>query len=320
MTTISAQAILVSRNLADPDPDRKLATVLCRYPRFIHAEEQTHRVQYQGGKWEVVEHIVGVMECKELTRNASSSRAIPVEKMIQSILDDTAMPIFWGKNQKGMQATEQCNELVRLWDGPTVTRENAWLDMRDKAIRMARAYADAGYHKQVVNRLLEPFMHITTLISATEWSNFYALRIHEAAEPHIRMLAEAIKKAIDEAPVQDLQPGQWHLPFVDMIEGKLLFRSSDALESENAIRLSTARCASTSYKTVEGFDMTLERATELHDKLVSSTPIHASPAEHVAQADSSWEGNGGTKWENYKQHRNFVGWRQYRAMLLGDTQ
>lgn len=297
MTTISATTVLASRNTSDPDKSRVLYTDLLRYPRFIHAEFMTHRV---------------------FTRNAGSSRAIPVAKMIADILRDTAMPIFWGKNQKGMQASEECNELIP-WPHPLgpelpaqmVDREAAWLWARDQAIKTAQAFADAGYHKQVVNRLLEPFMHITVLVSSTEWDNFFELRDHEDAEPHIAMLAREIRKAHEGAEVQQLEPGDWHLPFTSQEEHDAVQRGD--LREEALRKISTARCASTSYKTVDGFDMTLDRATELHDKLVGSAPIHASPAEHVAQADEydDWH----HWWVRPSQHRNFVGWRQYRAMI-----
>lgn len=301
MTTISAKTILRSRNAAAPD--KVLSTLLLRYPRFIHAELMTHRA---------------------FSRNAASSRAIPVAKIIDNILADTAMPLHWGKNQKGMQASEECDAMVG-WAHDGIgyvksTRFEAWMEARDRAIQLAQAFDAAGYHKQVVNRLLEPFMHITVLVSATEWSNFLELRDHADAEPHIAMLAREVRKCLeDESTVQDLQPGQWHTPFAK--EGDVEIFDADAnylpKASQNAlIKLSVARCASTSYKTVDGFDMTLDRAVALHDKLVAARPIHASPCEHVAQADNCFEHWSGSRhWRNPSQHGNFSGFRQYRHQL-----
>lgn len=301
MTSITAKTILRSRNAAAPE--KVLSTLLLRYPRFIHAELMTHRV---------------------FSRNAASSRAIPVKKIIDDILADTAMPLHWGKNQKGMQAAEEFDAMVG-WAEDGIgyvkhTNQEAWLEARDQAIRIAQAFDAAGYHKQVVNRLLEPFMHITVLVSATEWGNFLELRDHTDAEPHIQMLAREVRKHLDdESTVQSLDPGQWHLPFVTEEEyyapHQGLILDFTALQ-ESAVKLSVARCASTSYKTVDGFDMTLERAIEVHDRLVGSRPIHASPAEHVAQVDefsgnaTDWNG-----WSHPEQHGNFVGFRQYRHML-----
>lgn len=319
MTTISAKTILRSRNAAAPD--KVLSTLLLRYPRFIHAELMTHRV---------------------FSRNAASSRAIPVKKIIDDILADTAMPIHWGKNQRGMQAVEECDAEVAVgWGSDDYifgSRENAWLTARDAAIKQAQAFDEAGYHKQVVNRLLEPFMHITVLVSATEWDNFLDLRDHGDAEPHIAMLAREIRKCLEDgSTIQTLQPGEWHLPFVSSEElqamrnaawddGEEMRRAGSSLSFDdwygvttNAKKLSVARCASTSYKTVDGFDMTLERAIELHDKLVASCPIHASPAEHVAQADGAdkigYPDDFYYRWHNQGEHANFTGFRQYRHQL-----
>lgn len=284
MTTISAKSILSSRHAVSGDT---LHTLLLRYPRWIHAEFMTHRM---------------------FSRNASSSRAIPVEKLIQDVLDDPAVPMFWGANQKGMQAGEECNNGVRLTADPAGwPREEAWISARDSAVGVASAFADAGYHKQIVNRLLEPFAHITVVCSATQWSNFLYLRDHKDAEPHIQMLAREIRKAIDGADVQTLQPGQWHLPFI--------YGDDHGYDLEARIALSVARCASTSYKTVDGFDMTLDRAIALHDKLVGADPLHASPCEHVAQADVVSDDG---VWMFDDHHGNFTGFRQYRKMLPGE--
>lgn len=311
MTTISATTILRSRNTSAPE--KVLSTLLLRYPRFIHAEFMTHRV---------------------FSRNAASSRAIPVSKLIQDVMDNPAVPMIWGKNQKGMQSSEGCNEQVNSapllradikHEFPVLNRD-AWLLARDNAVKAARVFAEAGYHKQICNRLLEPFAHITVLVSSTDWSNFLALRAHKDAEPHIHMLADQIRDELEQTDnIQDLEPGQWHLPFINMkidadLTKRTILPSKTLTEMELVLELlikkSVACCASTSYKTVDGFDMTLEKAIEIHDKLVGSAPLHASPAEHVAQADQwkeAWDDYG--PWAYPHQHGNFTGFRQYRKML-----
>ncbi|SCW95907.1 FAD-dependent thymidylate synthase [Ancylobacter rudongensis] len=309
MTTISSTTILRSRNLAKPD--KVLSTLLLRYPRFIHAEFMTHRV---------------------MTRNAASSRAIPIKKLIQDVVDNPVVPLFWGKNQPGMQAGEECTSEVGVRNvhldydeentfGRThdlVSREAAWLEARAHAVEAAQAFADAGYHKQIVNRLLEPFAHITVLVSSTEWENFLELRDDPAAEPHIQVLAREIRKCLeDESTIQDLKPGEWHLPFITPEELASTKRGSPTdplmFPGHDVIQLSAARCASTSFKTVDGFDMTFEKAEEIFDKLVTSKPIHASPFEHVAEADAFYADK--SRWATPQQHGNFVGFRQYRHML-----
>jgi len=302
MTTITATTILRSRNTSQPE--KVLSTLLLRYPRWIHAEFMTHR---------------------QFSRNAASSRAIPVKKLIQDVIENPAVPMFWGKNQKGMQADEENDEMVTLpgdEDCPNTnlifSREEAWTEARNQAVKMAQAFADAGYHKQIVNRLLEPFAHITVVVSSTEWSNFLALRDHVDAEPHIAILAREVRKELDrEDNINELSPGEWHLPFVSQANGNKKENMADTY-STDMLKLSVARCASTSYKTVDGFDMTVEKAVELHDKLVGSSPLHASPAEHVAQADDwdEWEVfDFESPWVNVGEHGNFDGFRQYRKML-----
>lgn len=278
MTTISAIPVLGSRNVATDD---KVGTLLLRYPKCIHAEFMTHRM---------------------FSRNAASSRAIPVARIIQSILDDPYIPLVWGKNQKGMQSSEDCNELIDVAD-MVVNRETAWQRGMYAMIDLAKSYDKAGYHKQIINRLLEPWAHITVVVTSTNWSNFLALRDDPAAEPHIQILAREMRKALSLMTYNDLQPGEWHLPFVTHPE-RMEYRH------EACLKLSVARCASTSYKTVEGFDMTLETAARIHDGLLSAQPIHASPAEHQCYTgtDTSLYGN-------------FTGgFCQYRKTLPGECQ
>lgn len=246
-------------------PDKVLTTLLLRYPRWVHAEFLTHRA---------------------FSRNAASSRAIPVEKQINGILDDPALPVVWTKNEPGMQGY-QLMEPAEVEEAKKV-----WLWTLHGDIGNARQLHSLGAHKQIVNRILEAHMHITVLVSSTEWENFLELRDHHAAEPHIQILAREIKKCLDNDPIETRLPGEWHLPFVtdedydvacDFIQhGQDLYpnkddpRTVDQVAIEQLIRLSVARCASTSYKTVDGFEMTADKANQIYDKLVTSKPIHAS--------------------------------------------
>ncbi len=306
MTTISARVI---KDSVCAVSGKRITTMLWRYPRFIHAEVMTHRV---------------------LSRNASSSRAIPVERMIEDILADTAMPIHWGANQKGMQADEECNTGL-IADGmcpfdmidnrfDPVTREQAWLYARDQAIKVAKAFHRAGYHKQVVNRLLEPFMHINVLVTATEWQNFNALRDHKAAEPHMQMLARANKKAMAESTPLMLGEGMYHLPWVEhedweRVRAEFLKASGNEWGKDTIlgtlIKISIARCARLSYNNFDGKVSTTSEDLALFDKLVGEQPIHASPTEHQATPDP-WCREP-SKWGNFRF------WKQYRKFLPGET-
>lgn len=292
-------AVSVIRDSISPEKVR-LTTLQLRYPHFIHAELMTHRV---------------------FSRNASSSRAIPVKRLIGDIREDTAMPFHWGKNQPGMQAHEEWKEkvIVPYWakdilgeaksTSMYMTREDAWKNARDNAIAVAQAFHEAGYHKQIVNRLLEPFSHINVLVTSTYWRNFIALRNHADAQPEIRILAEEIQKIL-ETSMPILTKG-WHLPYMSMHD--MMTYSPNEL-----IRCSVARCARVSYLTAEKERPTKEQDLKLYDRLLSSSPLHASPAEHIALPDwrVKYEKN---QWANPQFHGNFVGWQQYRKMLRNEA-
>lgn len=277
---------------------KRITTLRLRYPRFIHAEFMTHRA---------------------FSRNASSSRAIPVERLIKDVLRDTAMPLHWGKNQPGMQAREEHNEGVSTWDLPGVghtwariPREEAWDLARDNAITLARAFTEAGYHKQIVNRLLEPFSHINVLVTSTEWDNFFELRDHPDAQPEIMVLAQEMKKVMAESVPQCLAEGDWHLPYVihDDFEPAMAYgNTADKTWLNVLIKLSVARCARVSYYTHEGKPPNIEDDLKLYDRLVGARPLHASPAEHQARPVGLFER------EKLSMTGNFRGWVQYRKLL-----
>ena len=295
--------------------DHRILSIHANYWRGIHAEVMTHRV---------------------FGRNARSSRAVPVATMLKEIIENPFVPRHWGANQKGMQAGEECNNLVGLrFEGSDFIqyrREQAWIEASKQAVQMARAFSEAGYHKQIANRLLEPFMYIDTLITATEWDNFFELRDHPAAEPHLRDLAQEMKEAIRDSEPRVLGPGQWHSPYFDWspgsedwtsvlnwasdhMSGDDLPRVSPAFPIDLALRLSVARCARISYKP---FDGNADVGAELkrYNDLVVARPMHASPAEHQATPDVPYD-DGTGRWTHKGQHRNLVGWRQYRAMIGG---
>lgn len=344
MTTITAKVIADS--LA-PTGSR-LTTLELRYPRWVHAEGRTHRLL----AWDEPEFLPergplpksevrevlsdlrhrmteqaielmlregkteALMDDPSLSRNAASSRAIPVPRMIQDVRDDPAVPLFWGANQPGMQAGAETNAPVTLRfdirDEDTgqvmhqivqeKSREQAWLDLRDMVIAFAEAYHAAGYHKQIINRLLEPWSHITVLVTATEWSNFFELRDHADAEPHIRLLAQRMKAAMEASTPVQLRPGDWHLPFVN---GGQMPRDLDTATKEANLVLAVACAASVSYKTVDGLPITTEAATRIYSKLATQ-PLHASPFEHQAVVAKVPHNLG----------RNFRGgWAQHRALV-----
>ena len=303
--TITARVIEDSIGAKSP----RLTTLQLKYPRFIHAELMTHRV---------------------FSRNASSSRAIPVEKMIQNILDDTAMPIHWGKNQPGMQAHEEQDALVfgscGYLDMVGSTREEAWCEARDRAIEIATDFHNAGYHKQIVNRLLEPFMHIDVIVTATDYENFFWLRRHPDAQPEIKALADAMFKAMEASTPKLLSSDEWHLPYVTVTERAFVNSAENTIFSsvptrtEDLIKASVARCARVSYLTHDGKSPSAHADMALYTRLVGSEPLHASPAEHQARPDQQiWSTFDTPIWENPHLSGNFEpGWIQYRKTLPGE--
>lgn len=322
MTIISAKCIAKSKH---PECNKTISTVECVYPRWIHAEGRTHRLLSIGEDDKPEYYTPSPMEDPNLSRNASSSRAMPVKRMIQDIIDHPAIPMFWGQNQKGMQAGGEINEYIRNpWKeglssiGTMLDRKSAWLQARDNAIKSAEAFDAAGYAKQIVNRLLEPFSHIKVVITATEWTNFFGLRIHEAAEPHIKLLAERIKAAINGTEAVTLRYGQWHLPYVDHEDSaKADTRPGDYWGE--LLKLSTARCARTSYHTHDGRQPNFEEDLALYDRLVGSHPLHASPTEHQATPDRNvGSPEDGDVWANPQKWGNLVGFIQHRKTLNGE--
>lgn len=247
----------------------RLTTMEARYPRFIHAEVMTHRV---------------------FSRNAASSRAIPIKKMIATVRDDPAMPIFWGKNQSGMSArTEVSDEARRL-------AEVEWRQALENALRTAETLSDStiDLHKQLVNRILEPFAWITVIITATEWSNFFTQRCHEDAQPEIQHVARMMLDAYRKSRPRLVALDGWHTPLIQDDER--------TLPVETLKKISVARCARVSYLTHDG-KRDPQKDVELYEKLLEGGANgHWSPFEHVATPlDRADEHSG-----------NLRGWHQFR--------
>lgn len=222
------------------------------------------------------------------SRNSASSRAIPVEKLIKLIRENPAGPVYWGKNQRGMQSEALLeNEAVK-------NAQAEWYVAMEDAIKHAEAMLKIGVHKQLANRLLEPFCHMTTLLSATEFGNFFNLRAHKDAMPEFQELAFQMLEAYESNKPQIKFAGEWHLPFAD----KYL---PEGLSEADLIQITTARAARLSYMTFEG-DIDHQKDYKLHDQLLTSG--HWSPFEHPAQALSE-----------SKQSGNFIGWMQYRKFF-----
>lgn len=133
----------------------RITTFILTYPRIIHGELMTHRM---------------------FSRNAASSRAIPFERMVKEIEEDPFIPIAWQKQHKGMQGKEYLTDELSI-----EFATSNWLQAKRDAIKNAKSLHSTknGYEsvtKQLCNRLLEPFQWMTTLVTATQFENFFSLR------------------------------------------------------------------------------------------------------------------------------------------------
>lgn len=252
---ISAKIIADSVSAHSGD---RITTLQLLYPRFIHAELMTHRV---------------------FSRNASSSRAIPVKKMLEMVNNNPAMPIHWGANQPGMQADKQLSEQDRY------KAEVLWREAAQKASSVAERMVEIGLHKQVANRILEPFQHIHVVLTATEFDNWDELRDHNDADPNIHELARQVKIARQESKPQTLEYCDWHLPYItdnDWVVLETAYPRDLDTQIEMAKKVSAARCCRVSYLKHDGSASNIEEDLALCDRLVGARPIHASPFEHQA--------------------------------------
>jgi thymidylate synthase ThyX len=259
----------------------RLTTMQVTHPIIVHAEFMTHCAY---------------------ARCASSSRAIPFAKMVKRVEDDPFVPRRVMYEQTGMQgykllSEEEYENFVSEWN-----------HARDNAIRAAKSLSVNGIHKSIANRLIGPWSWITVCVTGDEagFANYFALRCHEAADYNIQDQAWPMQYAYFTSTPTVLRPGEWHLPYVTEEDREEV--KSRAEDSFLLVKISAGRCARTSYLTQE-CKRSLQADIDLHDKLVSSKPMHASPLEHVACALPPYSPKTG----------KFIGWRSYRHELPNES-
>lgn len=260
MSSFKCDVILFSRS---EETDSEIITTHLRYPRMIHSELMTHRV---------------------FSRNARSSRAVPVSKLLK---EDIYTPTFM-KNKSGMQASEEFDEETLL------EIQCAWKEFAQKTQEFSKWLADKGVHKQWANRPTEWFGWIDTLVTSTSWENWFKLRLHIDAMPEIRYLSALMVESFYKAEPQVLKKGEWHIPY-----------DSPDLGIEERLKLSVARCARVSYAPFDG-NASLEKEFQRFELLRDSDPIHASPFEH--QAKNATE-------DDYIRSNLEKPWLQYRKLI-----
>jgi hypothetical protein len=284
----------------------RMTTMEIEYPRFILAELNTHRM---------------------LSKNSASSRAIPVAAMHEHIRVNTAAPVYWGINQPGMKAKEELKESALSW------ANYLWNTARDSAINISQQLAELNVHKQITNRVTEPWMIMKTVISGTEWANFFWLRDHQDAQPEIAELAQKMHTAYISSRPQLLYAGEWHVPYVftyrNTDTNALCYRDSNArnITNKEARIISASCCAQVSYRKN---DDSYEKALKIYQQLVESEPAHASPVEHQAtpmDTESMCRFEPET-WEDGVTHvsansdlwsGNLRGWIQFRKLIANEA-
>lgn len=224
----------------------RITTLELTYPRFIHSELMTHRM---------------------LSRNAASSRAIPAKTIRKQVWKEPAVPVHWGQNQGGMQANSQLQGMKLFM------AKRFWNLAAKAACILNKGMELAKVHKQICNRILEPFQYMKTIVTSTEWDNFFWLRDHEDAQPEIWALAIEMKASMDISKPTPVNWGQWHLPYAN---------STDAMSLKDRLAISVSCCAQVSYRKS---DTSLEKAHRISDRLTSGSRVHASPFEHQAKAE-----------------------------------
>ena len=274
----------------------RITTFELEYPRFIHSELMTHR---------------------QFSRNAASSRAIPVAKMHEHILANMATPVEWGVNRPGMQASEVLSDIE------AIGAKALWRCAGEEAVRWAKSLASQHLHKQIVNRVTEPFQVMKTVVTSTEWENWYNLRNHADAQPEIRELARDMLAAHKASKPTIIYPGEWHVPYVDRYTsaaGMAYMIGESVVPAEVACKVSASCCAQVSYR---NHDDSIEKAEMIFDKLINSDPAHLSPVEHQAtpmtkhiHKDDEWP-QGVTHFDRYGDawSGNFKQWIQFRQTL-----
>jgi len=298
LTTIKGKCGIEVGVVADSlSPENKrITTIEITCHRWVLAELSKHRT---------------------MSMNFQSSRAVPVQDVIASVRENPAVPVHWGKKQSGMQAD---NEVT----GTQLENLKEDWDLLATIVSKSASYMDTEYeaHKQIVNRLLEPYTMIKGVITATEWDNFFHLRCHKDAQPEIKELADCIYKAMQESVPTILDIGDWHVPYYNELG---VLRKDSGEDLGWAKKVSAAGIAQVSFRKL---DLSEDKVNKVWGMLVDTgdgNPIHAVPTEHQATPmkqpesylldtkDSEGITHIDTNWRVWSG--NFKGWIQHRQLI-----
>lgn len=263
----------------------RVTTLECVMHRFVLAEFNTHRV---------------------FSRNSASSRAIPVAKQLQRVIDNPAIPLVWPAEKGGMQGGDALDA------ESAKAAEEFWLRARDTAAHDAKLLADMGVHKSVTNRLLEPFMWHTVVVTSTEWDNFFEQRCSPLAQPEIQAVAYEMRDAIKNSTPRVLAELEFHKPYIDASDYDLIPDGPGPDDIETVlVKMSAARCCRVS-REAQGGGRSLEDDMKTYTRLMEpgEGPPHWSPLEHPCRPRTDSDG---------PQVGNLIGWVQLRHIVSGEA-
>lgn len=305
--------------------NNRITTFELDYHRYVHAELMTHRM---------------------FSRNAASSRAIPIKAAVANVLDNPANPIFWAKNQAGMQSHNEHDTLVNF-NGNEYTPSALWNHLKEYNTNATLAYGEADYHKQIPNRLIEPYQMIKVIVTATSFDNFFNLRFESLsgfqAQHEIHELGKLMYYAYEQSTPVLLGEYDWHTPYYktgvwkssetynidaalySIIENRIKDLSgivdADGVSLIDALRISSSCCAQVSYRKLND---SVEKAIDIYNKLVMSDPVHASALEHCATPITTESHEHSIQWQSGVTHMkrdgtmcsgNFDNFIQYRQLI-----
>ena len=281
------------------DYNQPVATVLA-HSIFESCKNPLVTFQIRNHRWILAE----INTHGALSKNTRSSRAVPTKTLLQEVREFPAKPIEWRKNISGMVAGD-------LMDAEEAAAAEAdWLDdARDAADRTERRFQRHNMHKQWTNRPLEPFTFSHTVLTGTEWNNFWARRFAADAQPEFKALAKAMWEALQQSTATLLLRGQWHLPYVTIEE-------QNTYSQRDCIKLSVARVARVSYAPFDG-NPKIEAERARHDMLLDHG--HMSPFMHQGR-QGQWYVDSSSDEEEGDRSGNFCqGWTQYRKLIPGEN-
>ena len=255
----------------NPFTGTRISTAVVRLPRIVLAELNTHAA---------------------LAKNSASSRAIPAATFRQRVLDDPYVPWRWPVNGKGMVPKEYA--APRAWR--TKVAVLVWKGALGVASLAHRLLERLGVHKEITNRLLEPWMWTEVLVTATDWDGFFAQRCHEAAADGVRAAATVLRDLLDaHTPTET----SLHLPYI---------QQGEQGAPMDLFMASARRCRRVSYLR-QGVVVSLEEDAAAGAEGLRETPPHLSPYEHAAWALGT--PTRSAKFRDWKSARHVYGedWR-----------